>query len=258
MGRVKRLHYAIDDLVDWWDMDIKKEELEYMLKNEIYTKAVFKNILEFSNIKKNLDNLEMKPKIVNFSKVYYINLLELNSEEKILKSLSYNQRRNIKKYQNRLNKIKYEFLEAKSYKPYFDNLISFIREKYKNSLFNDDLYCKILYNALDYFENSSMLNTFILKTKEDIMSINIVINYEKRSFWWLTGFNEKYSYYSPTRMSIYYMLKHYLSKNFVEFNFMKGESEYKTLWTNNFYKLYRYEFENPNLIKKVFSFFSFF
>jgi len=259
VGKTLRLHYAIDDLIDWWDIDMNKNEIENMLKNEVYYKAIFKNILEFSNIKNILDNLSIKPKNITFSKVYYINLKELNSEEKIIKSLSYNQRRNLKKYQNRLNKIKYEFFKASSFKSYFNEIIFFIRKRHENNLniWNDELFCNLMFKALDYFENLNMLDVFIMKNEDNFMSANITIKFNNRVFWWITALNESYYYFSPSRISVWFMLKHYLSEKFIEFNFMRGESEYKTLWTDKFYKLYRYEFENPNIIKRWISLFKF-
>lgn len=255
VGRIKRLHYAIDDLVDWWDLDIKKDELEYMLKNEIYTKAVFKNILEFSNIKQVLDNLSIKPKKVSFSKVYYISFDELNNKEKILRSLSYNQRRNIKKYQNRLNKINYDFLKIDSFEEVFDKLLALIIRRHKYSFWNEKNYIDVMKKALVIFETKNMLDTFVMKNKNKLMSINVVIIYKNRAFWWITTFDEEFYYYSPSTMSLWYMINYYLERGFKEFNFMKGESEYKSTWTKNYYKLYRYEFENPSLIRKVFSIF---
>ncbi|MCS7245884.1 MAG: GNAT family N-acetyltransferase [candidate division WOR-3 bacterium] len=253
VGRIKRLHYAIDDLVDWWDLEISKDEIEKMLKREIYYKAVFKNILEFSRIKQILDSSETKPKVVEFSKVYYINLLELDSPEKILRSLSYKWRRNIKNSINRLKKLNYEFSKMESFKPYFNLLVNFITSRHIETTWIDSLYQRAMFNVFENFENLGILDTFVLKANNDIIAINLVINYNKKAFWWASGFKEDFYYFSPNKMSVWFMLLYYIEKNYHEFNFMKGESEYKTIWTKDFYKLYRYEFEHPNLIKKFFS-----
>ena len=255
IGRIKRLHYAIDDLVDWWDLDIKKDELEYMLKNEIYTKAVFKNILEFSNIKQVLDNLSMKPKKVSYSKVYYISFEDIKDEKDLYKSLSYNQKKNIRNYLNRLRKINFVFEKMEDYKSIFKEVVNFITLRHKETYWNDLLYVQTIDKVLNFFHNNNMMEVFVMKSQNDIMIINITLLFEKKSFGWIIAFNDKYAHFSPPRISVWYILNYYLKKEFKEFNFMRGEAEYKTFWTKKYYKLYRYEFENPNLIRKVFSFF---
>lgn len=255
VGRIKRLHYAIDDLVDWWDLDIKKEELEYILKNEIYTRAVFKNILEFSNIKQVLDNLSIKPKLVSYSKVFYISFDNMKDEKDLYKLLSYNQRKNIRNYLNRLKKINFVFEKLEDHNLVFKEVVNLITLRHKSTYWHDLFYVQTIEKVLNSFRNNKMIDVFVMRTQDDIMSINITLLLEKRAFWWITAFNDKYSYFSPSRISIWYMLNYYLKKGFREFNYMKGEAEYKTLWTKNYYKLYRYEFENPNLMKKIFSFF---
>ncbi|MEO0224898.1 MAG: GNAT family N-acetyltransferase, partial [candidate division WOR-3 bacterium] len=202
-----------------------------------------------------LDNLSIKPKKVSFSKVYYISFEDIKDEQDLYKSLSYNQRRNIKKYLNRLRKIDFVFEGIKDYKLVLNEAINLITIRHKETYWNDPLYIQTMEKSLNFFNSKGMLETFVMKSKGDIMSINITLVFEKRAFWWITAFNDKYNYFSPSRISVWYMLNYYLNKGFKEFNFMKGEAEYKTLWTKKYYKLYRYEFENPNLIKKVFSFF---
>ncbi len=254
VGKIKRLHYAIDDIIDWWDINLSKDDIENMLKNEFYYKAVFKNILEFSNIKNVLDSLNIKPKNISFSKVYYIDFRELDSEEKLLKSFSYKHRRNIKNLQNRIKKIKSAFFRIESIDNHFDILRKMLVKRHEKTIWSDDEFCISMKEILNYFEDLNILDCFIMKSEEEIITINVVLKYNKRAFWWITAFNEKFYYYSPDTVSLWYMLKHYLKEGFIEFNFMRGESEYKTRWTNRFYKLYRYEFEHPNLFKKIFSF----
>jgi hypothetical protein len=253
VGRIRRLNYIIDDVVDWWDEDISAFELEELLKKEIYTKAIFKNILEFSKIKKTLDQLSIKPDYVSFSKVYYINLEVLNSEEKLLRSLGYRNRRNISNAKNRLKKVNWEFVLINKIDEIFQTLIAFIINKHTWTLYNDKAFQDSILKALKVFEKNNMLDIFILKINDEIASINVIIKNEKIAFWWITGYNEKYHYYMPTRISIWFVLKHYLNQGFKEFNFMKGESEYKTYWTQTFYKLYRYEYYQRNLFKKIIS-----
>jgi hypothetical protein len=253
VGRIRRLNYIIDDVVDWWDEDISAFELEELLKKEIYTKAIFKNILEFSKIKKTLDQLSIKPDYVSFSKVYYINLEVLNSEEKLLRSLGYRNRRNISNAKNRLKKVSWEFVLINKIDEIFQTLTAFIINKHTWTLYNDKAFQDSILKALKVFEKNNMLDIFLLKINDEIASLNVIIKKEKIAFWWITGYNEKYHHYMPTRISIWFVLKHYLNQGFKEFNFMKGESEYKTYWTQTFYKLYRYEYYQRNLFKKIIS-----
>jgi hypothetical protein len=104
VGKTLRLHLAFDDFVDWWDSEIDKETLESWLKNEIYKVAIFKWLPEDSKFLKTLSSLRISPSTILEGRVYYIDLREISDEERLLKSLSRNRRRDIKNMINRLNR----------------------------------------------------------------------------------------------------------------------------------------------------------
>lgn len=253
VGRKIRLHFAIDDFVDWWDSDISSETLESILRKETYTVAVFKWLPENSNMIKVLENLNLKPSRILHSKVFYIDLSVVNDEDKLLKALSKRRRRDLKNMINRLDKAgewyaKIEPLSDESWKL----MISWIVERFPDGHFSDDHYVSTIRKVISKLD----IDFWSLTLNEKPIAYSLVIKDENVAYWYLEGFDKDFKYYSPAKVLLYRMITHYQSRNFKEFNFMKGENEYKLWWAKDYRKIYRYEFLNPNPFKRFYSFLS--
>jgi len=249
VGKTLRLHLAFDDFVDWWDSEIDKETLESWLKNEIYTVAIFKWLPGDSKFLKTLSSLRISPRTILEGRVYYIDLREISDEERLLKSLSRNRRRDIKNMINRLNRGGEWKIERVSLEENWGNLVNFINSRFENSPFRDPDYSNTIKEFLKAVEH----DFWALSLNGKGISYGIVLRFNKVAYWYLEGMDGNFAYYSPTKMLQYHMILEYQREGFWEFNFMKGESEYKAWWTDKFRKIYRYEYLNPSTFKRYLS-----
>jgi hypothetical protein len=243
------LHLAFDDFVDWWDSEIDKETLESWLRNEIYTVAIFKWLPEDSKFLKTLSSLRISPRTILEGKVYYIDLREISDEEKLLKSLSRNRRRDIKNMINRLRRGGEWKVERVSLEENWENLVNFINSRFESSPFMDPDYSNTIKEFLKAVEH----DFWTLSLNGKGISYSIVLRFNKVAYWYLEGMDWNFAYYSPSKMLQYHMILEYQREGFWEFNFMKGESEYKAWWTDKFRKIYRYEYLNPSTFKRYLS-----
>ncbi len=251
VGKTLRLHVAFDDFIDWWDMEVDTETLRNLLKKELYTVAIFKWIPEGSNFLSILNSLEIKPQRILEGKVYYIDLREISDEDKLLKTLSRNRRRDIKNMINRLNRGGIWKVERVELEKHWDNLVSFINSRFKSSPFKDEDYSNTVRSFLRKVDH----DFWALSLNEKNISYAVVLRFNGIAYWYLEGMDINFAYYSPTKILLYQMILQYQREGFLEFNFMKGESEYKTWWTENFRKIYRYEYLNPSTINRYLSVF---
>jgi len=249
VGRTLRLHLAFDDFVDWWDLEVDSETLKSWLKDELYTLAVFKWIPEGSKFLKTLEEVGIKPYRILEGRVYYIDLREISDEEKLLKNLSKKRRRDIKNMLNRLEKGGSWRVERVDLDENWDRLVNFINSRFENSPFKDPTYSDTIRNFLKTVEH----DFWALSLNGNKISYGVVLKFNKVAYWYLEGMDKNFSYYSPTKMLQYHMVLEYQKRGFLEFNFMKGESEYKRWWTDKFRKIYRYEYLNPSVFKRYLS-----
>lgn len=249
VGKKLRLHFAIDDFIDWWDYEIEPERLEDWLKREVYTEAVFKWLPENSKFRKTLESINLKPIKVYEGKVYYINLEEINDEDKLLKNLMRNRRKDLRNMINRLNKAGSWDMYPADINDIWDKMIKFINIRFPESPFKDKGFSDTIKDALGNLKKS----VWVLKLNGKNISYAIVLEDNRVAYGYLEAFNPEYSYFSPSKVLLYKMILHYQKVGFKEFNFMKGESEYKKWWAKNYRKIYRYEYPNPSILKRTIS-----
>ncbi|MEO0139688.1 MAG: GNAT family N-acetyltransferase [candidate division WOR-3 bacterium] len=250
-GKNLRLHFAIDDFIDWWDYDIEPKVLESWLKEEVYTKAIFKWLPENSKFKQALENLPLKPDKVYEGKVYYLNLEEINDEDKLLKNITKNRRRDLKNMINRLNKAGSWNMFSADINDIWDEMIRFINLRFPNSPFKDKVFSETVKNAL----SSLKKGVWALRLNNQNIAYSIVLEDKGIAYWYLKAFNPEFSYFSPAKILLYKMILHYQKIGFKEFNFMKGESQYKEWWAKDYKKIYRCEYLNPSILKRAISIF---
>lgn len=251
VGKTLRLHFAVDDSIDWWDYEVKPERLKNWLKDEVYTKAIFKWLPENSNFKQTLENLPLKPSKVHEGKVYYINLEEINDEDKLLKSITRNRRRDLKKKINRLNNAgKWDMFPA-DINDIWDEMVKLINLRFPNSPFKDKGFSETVKKVVLSLEKG----VWTLRLNNQNIAYSIVLEDKGIAYWYLEAFNPKFSQFSPGEILLYKMILHYQKMGFKEFNFMKGESQYKEWWAKDYKKIYRYEYLNPSILKRAISIF---
>jgi hypothetical protein len=251
VGRIKRLEYAVQEFVDWWDEETDVERLRSLLRKRYY-RVVFKNLLEFSQFRRVIEGAGLKWK-VSWSRVYYVPLGKYGSWDEVRKSFSKNVWKNVRNSRNRIKRFygDVKILEGKPMEVYAWT-VDRIKGKHPESLFHSSGYVKVLQDVLSVLHRRGMLKVWILKGGNEILATNYVIESGDVALSYLAGYDRRGDFY---RVLLYEVIGLYQSRGFREFNFMKGESPYKRQWTDSFYKLYRYEAINPHPLRRFLSLF---
>ncbi len=255
-GRVRRLENIMQDFVDWWDADVGMEELSDIIRGEWYYRGVLKNILPFSRIYSNMTRLveeEGLPGLrTSWSRVYYVDLRAYPTWEELRKSFSKNVWKNVRYFRNRLNRKYGDWAIERSsdIDGAFEFAIEAQSRKFRDARLKDPEYIRLRRRMLYAFEEEGMLSLWILRAGGRLLAVNFLLEVEDFAFSYMAGYDTSEDAY---RFLIFYLIKNYYESGFSEFNFMKGESRYKTQWTDRFYRLYRFDFEHPNVIKRLLS-----
>ena len=235
VGRVKRLEYALQDLVDWWDSELDTEGLKALLKRRYY-RVVFKNLLEFSRFTGVLEGVGMRWS-VREGRVYYVPLSEYGSEEDFKRSLSRNTRKGIRRVRNGIERL---YGKVR------------IRERHPEGPFSDPDFVGVQQEVISILKGKGKLKVWVLKGGDEVLATSYVIESGGRAFAYLLGYRRE-RLGSFVRLLDYEVINAYRDMGFLEFNFMKGENPYKREWTDRYHRLYRYEALNPSLLLRILS-----
>ncbi len=250
IGFFKRLEYFAQDLVDWWDLSVDRKYLENLIDSNLYFLANFKNVTEFSNFLKTMKELELEGIVFRTSRIFFVDFGKCKDWECMRRSFSKNIWKNVRHFRNvlkrRYKSWKIEKMKALETKDFLF-MVEVIRRRFRNPYFEDEDYLRMLAKILDYFSQRGELSVWILRAEKDPLCINVVIERDGFALSYMTAFLENTDAY---RFLMFNMMKQYFEENFVQFNFMKGESSYKQQWTEDFYTLYRFSFKHPNAIKR--------
>ncbi len=256
VGRVRRLEHVMQDFVDWWDVDVEPQRVREIIRDERYYRGVLKNILPFSRIYdilvRMVDGGDLPGVRVSWSRVYYVDLKASPVWEDLRRSFSRNVWKNVRNFRNRL-KRKYGDWSIEKYGDMdraFEFAVRSLRRKFPQSRLREPRYVELRREILHALRVEGLLSPWVLRAGEELLAVNFVIESGDIAFSYMAGYDASEDAY---RFLIFHLIKHYHESGFSQFNFMKGESRYKTQWTDRFYRLYRFEFEHPVLIKRLLS-----
>ncbi len=188
-------------------------------------------------------------------KYYFINL-EKPWEEIWLESSRKFVRRNINLAQNRLNK------EGNSWEvtinPNFntEKLIetaSLIHIKRQNELKRPSFYSdpktkEFIKTIINENRKIEKFHSYWLKFKENYIAYDFYFEQDNILYSWNGAFHPDYAKFYPSRLLLFKTLQdcYYNKKNIKEFNFMRGESDYKSKWTKDYRANYRFTIKNTD------------
>lgn len=251
VGRILRLEYALQDLVDWWDLNVRVGELEGTIKGGTYYRMVFKNLLEFSEFRKVLESTGMDWDI-KVSRVYYVPLVEYADSESLRRSFSKNVWKNVRNTRNRLRR-RYGSIEVSPGDPLkeYGWTVKMIADRHPHGPFSDPDFTEAMGEVVRVMSNMGMLKVWVLRGGGRTLATNYVIESDGVALSYMAGYDPKAG--DVYRFLIYHVITEYHRMGFREFNFMKGESPYKRQWTDRYYRLYRYEALNPSPLRRLLS-----
>lgn len=256
VGRVSRLEYLMQDFVDWWDLEMEPRELLEIVQSARYYRGVLKNILPFSciygSIRHLIDSGSLPGARLSWSRVYYVDLGAFSTWEELRRSFSRNVWKNVRHFRNRLNRRYGNWMLERSQN--IDEAFRFAIQsqlrKFQDVRLRDADYLGLKRRMLDILNEEELLSLWVLRAEDEPLAVNFVLENQGFAFSYMAGYDASADAY---RFLIFHLVKHYYESGFLQFNFMKGESGYKTQWTDRFYRLYRVEFEHPILLKRLLS-----
>lgn len=95
------------------------------------------------------------------------------------------------------------------------------------------------------------IKLFVLMLNSIPISFAIIFCDSEKYYWWLTGFNQDYAAFSPTKILVSELLKKSFEQNIDEFHFMRGEDEYKLKWTKDFINNYQFRIYNRKILSVI-------
>lgn len=255
MCKDKVLMFLSDNCSDYLGVNYNKEieyELnvlfDYIFSNLDYDEVLFKNIredmpfydfiIDFS--KKHFDDILIQKTDLS----YYINIHQ-EWDMFFNESLSLNLKNRIKKSLRKLDKdsLQYTFEVHQNYsKDLLDNIFEIHKKNWSNnfevSVFYDHRRVSFTDEICKYFASENRLLLFIIKIEKEIVAyrFGFVINNTYQD--WNTSFSIEFSKYSVGNILIYESLKYLFKAKFNEFNFMRGNEDYKVRWTKAYRSSY--------------------
>ncbi len=251
VGRTLRLEYALQDLVDWWDLEVPDKGLREILRGETYYRIVFKNLFEFSDFRKALESTGIRWK-VSVSRVYYVPLEEYGDVDALRRSFSKNVWKNVRNTRNRLRR-RYGDVEVTTGNPVeeFAWTVRMVSERHPGGPFSDPDFTETMGEVIRVMDDMGLMRVWVLRGGGRTLATNYVIESGGVALSYLAGYDVRAG--DVYRFLIYHVITEYHARRFREFNFMKGESPYKRQWTDRFYRLYRYEALNPSSLRRLLS-----
>jgi len=106
--------------------------------------------------------------------------------------------------------------------------------------------------TLEFYQSNNKLRTYWLQLNNEFIAYLFCIEENNKIYAWHMAFDPEYSAISPSRILLYDLLKQLHKNKFVEFHFMRGETDYKTKWTKSFRENVRFDIYNrSHLLGKI-------
>jgi CelD/BcsL family acetyltransferase involved in cellulose biosynthesis len=79
------------------------------------------------------------------------------------------------------------------------------------------------------FAEKGWLSLFFLTFNDEPVSSFYCFEYNKKLYFYLSGFDPEYAYYRPGHLTFKYIIKYGIEKGLNEFDFLRGNETYKSL-----------------------------
>jgi CelD/BcsL family acetyltransferase involved in cellulose biosynthesis len=161
-----------------------------------------------------------------------------NSYEIFLETLGSNMRRNLKVWEKQaLKDYKVEFVAydkigtiGEAMKIFFELHQKSQIAKGNCGLFSDGVKKSFHMDVANAFAKKSWLALFFLTFNDKPVSTVYCYEYNKKLYAYLCGFDPEYAKYRPGHLAFKNIIKYGIEKKLKEFDFLRGNEEYKTRW----------------------------
>ncbi len=115
----------------------------------------------------------------------------------------------------------------------------------RTSIFDDSRFKQFMDRILAHYQQEQCLDYSLLVLNGRAISFTLGFVYDNRYYHWLIGFDPACASLSPNKCHHAFLIKALLGRGISEFNFMRGEADYKYRWSGQTRALYETRIWNP-------------
>jgi len=105
-----------------------------------------------------------------------------------------------------------------------------MEQKGIDSTLKDSFFCRFLSDALEQFQSRNWLGCSILQREEEILAIIFNFRYANKIWYYQAGFLQEYASFRPGTLLFARTIQEAIEKVFWEYDFLRGEEQYKYRW----------------------------
>jgi CelD/BcsL family acetyltransferase involved in cellulose biosynthesis len=186
-----------------------------------------------------------------------------NSEEKLMKNLSAkfrkNLRRSMKKLQEDYGKVELKTNEeVGSLEDATDLFFNLHQQRWKRKgqkgVFASQKDRESTLSLARLFAEKGWLALYFLTVDDKPVAAQYCLQYNRRMYYWLGGFDPTYSPYSVGSLITLKVIEQCIINEIIEYDFMKGDEQYKFNWSTDFRRNMNIKFVNNKLTSKLINF----
>ncbi len=161
-----------------------------------------------------------------------------NNNELFLQTLGQGMRSGLKRYETKAMKdYKVEFVKydkmgtvKEAMKIFFELHQKRQTQTGEAGLFAESANRSFHLDVANAFAEKGWLSLFFLTFNDEPVSCIYCYEYNKKLYFYLSGFDPEYAYYRPGHLTFKYIIKYGIEKGLKEFDFLRGNETYKSLW----------------------------
>ena len=114
----------------------------------------------------------------------------------------------------------------------------------RNSFFDSSQARTFFFFVIEHFKNNGMFRSYWLQFDNNYIAYMFGFEQDEVFYAWNMAFDPNYSNFFPSKLLLLEIVKDCYQRGLKEFNFMRGESDYKEKWTKHFRINYRFTIKN--------------
>ena len=240
--------YLLDNFADWDWIELK--EIPEINANAGSLETLFSNVSS---------KLKLSSRVCNICP--YIPLP--NSFDILVKRLSKNMRQNLNKYLRRI-KAKHR-IEFKRYDEAGFSVNEAMRtfitlhearwamEKEPGAFRDNPCFRDFHMEIVRTFANKGWLGLYFLMADDEPISAQYTFEYNLKIYYYLSGFDPRYSQYSVGNLTIMFLLERGIKNGFQEYDMLRGDEFYKKLWTSKYRRNFEFRLIRNSLSCKFYN-----
>jgi len=118
----------------------------------------------------------------------------------------------------------------------------------RKSFYSEELSRKFIFSVLRANEANGYLRTYWLRFENNEIAYMIGFEIKGVFYAWNMAFDSKYANFFLSKLLLFEIIRDCHNRKLKEFNFMRGEGDYKAKWTKTFRKNYRFVIKNKSHI----------